>query len=135
MKTLRIIFSIFLLGLIVSVPTVAYAADSDDIINTLEKAKDDLTAYVTKIELKQEIASLETEIENLKTDKEELIEKYRNLEKENEVTSNKVVNLKQAEDDRILTAVVILLFFSLAGFASSLLLINVIWRKKIRGIR
>lgn len=135
MKTLRIIFSIFLLGLIVSVPTVVYAADSDDIINMLGKAQDDLTGYVKKIEFKQEIESLETELKNLRTVKDGLITESQDIKEENIITESKVVKLERAEDDYILTTVAILFFFSLAGFASSLLLINVLWRKKIKGIR
>ena len=135
MKTLRIVFSIFFLGLIVSVPPVAYAADSDDIVNMLGKAQEDLTGYEKKIELKQEIESLETEIKNLETDKDGLTTKSQNIEEENIIAESKVVELKRAEGDYILTAVFILFFFSLAGFTSSLLLINVMWRKKIRGIR
>ena len=133
MKTLRIILLIFLLGLIVPFPTVAYGADSDNISNMLKKAQSELTYYVTKIELNQDIGSLETEIENLKTNKEKLTTKCQNLEEEDMVNANKVVELEQAKDDHVLTAVVILLCFSLAGFASSLLLLNVVWRKKIKG--
>ena len=109
-------------------------APSDNITTPLEDAQNNLTEYMEKLELKQEINSQERQIEVLNGSITRLKAEQQNLGKEIGDFNETMRKLGQMEGDPILKVVTLLFFFSLAGFISSLLFINLIWRVKIKGI-
>jgi len=124
-----------LLAVSFAVPlALAQDGESDDTIVALEEAQNNLNEYIGKIPLQQQIDSMDNEINVLRGKNSKLRIRQQELDENITGQDEKMDKMQQMENDSLVTAFTLLFVFCLAGFISGILFINLVWRRKIKGL-
>ena len=115
-----------------SVETVLPAAPGT-VIEEVEKAQGEFAEYMAKRNLQQEIKELDVQITRLEAENAALESRKQELSSKLNSINEAIQRVEEMDSDPVLKGFAVAFFFSLAGFASSLLFIKVIWRVKVRG--
>lgn len=103
------------------------------LIEEVERVHGEFGEYMAKRKLQQEIKQLDVQIIRLEAENAVLEARKQELSSKLSSINEAIQKIEEMDGDATLKAFALLFFFSLAGFASGLLFIKVIWRVKVRG--